>query len=77
MRSGNERIGRGDDLASNTQRLQRCNERDGAIGEQGNVCNSKMLTKRLLQLLMERTVIGELFGFPDFFQIRNEFLQRR
>ena len=76
MGGGDKGIRRGDDFTGNSQRLQRGDKCNGAIGKQSQVFNTKILTKRSLQLLMEGAIVGQPFALPNLFQIGNELFQR-
>ncbi|MDT4842844.1 hypothetical protein FQZ97_767590 [compost metagenome] len=76
VRSGHERIRRGDDLARDAHRLECRDQRDRAVGEERDVLHAQVLAQRLLQLLVERPTVGEDLVVPDLLQVGQELVQR-
>ena len=77
MGGGHEGIGGGNHLAGDAQGLQGGDQRQRAIGEQGDMLDPQVFTERGLELLVQGAAVGEDFPIPDLRQIGNEFLQRR
>lgn len=66
----------GDDLAGDPQGLQRSDEGNGAISEEADMFDPKVLAQCLLELLMERTAVGEDAAIPDLPEQGQEIIQR-
>ena len=77
MCGGHKGIRCGDDLTGDTQRLQRRDQRDRAIGEQCNVLDTEVVTELLFQLLVKGAAVGQAFTVPDLFQVGKKLFQWR
>ena len=77
MRGRHEGERRGDDFALEVEDLHRGHERDRGVVEEADVFDVEMTGESLLQLLVERTSVGQDLAFPDRPQRREHLLQRR
>lgn len=62
---GDKGVRRGDDLAGDAQRLEGGEQRQGAVGEEGDERDLEVLRQLLLQLAVELAVIGYPLALPD------------
>ena len=65
---GHKTVGRGDDFARDTERLQGCQQRQGAVGEQADVRHFQVLGQCLLQLLVELPVVRNPLTRPNLLE---------
>ena len=65
------------DLARDAQGLQRCYQRQGAVGEKADVGNLEILAQGRLKFLMPVSVVGDPFAGPDVPKVRVELVQVR
>ncbi len=77
MCGGNKRIGRGYHLTRNAQGLESRDEGKGAVGKYGDIVHTEIAGKRLLQLFVERAIVGNPFAVPNLLQVGDELIQRR
>ncbi len=77
VRGGHERVGRGNHFAGDAQRLQRGEQGQGAVCQQGQVSNPKVLRQRLFQRLVHAATVGQDAATPDLLQVRYELVQGR
>lgn len=67
VRGGHERIRRGDYLAGEVERFKRYRERDGTVGDEGNVWRVKERRQRRLEPSVEWTGVGQNAAAPNLF----------
>ena len=64
-------------LASDTERLQSCHQRQSAIGEEAHVWYLQVLGESSLQLLVVTAIIGYPLAVPNLLQLRREVVKIR
>lgn len=65
---GDEAVGGGDDFSGNAEGLEGGDEREGAVGEEGEVGHFEVGGELLLEPAVELAVVGDPFAFPDLFE---------
>lgn len=69
MAGRHETVGGGDDLAlGDTQRLQCRNQRQGAVGKEGDILHPQILRQCTLQLLVVVAIVGNPLAIPDILE---------
>lgn len=74
---GDEAERRGDDLAGYPERLQRGDERQGAVGEEADIRDLEVFAEGLLKFLVVVPVVGDPLARPDVPEVSVEFLKVR
>jgi len=77
MGGRDKRIRGGDDLAGDAQCLQRRNQCQRTVAEQGDMLDAQILAQFGFELLVKRAAIGQYPAVPDLLQIGDEVFQRR
>ena len=74
---GDEAERRGDDLAGYPERLQRGDERQGAVGEEADIWDLEVFAEGLLKFSVVVPVVGDPLALPDVPEVPVEFLKVR
>ena len=74
---GDEAERRGDDLAGYPERLQRGDERQGAVGEEADIRDLEVFAEGLLKFPVVVPVVGDPLARPDVLEVPIELLKIR